>query len=560
MCWYLSSKLNLNEIFINLKMKNIYLLSFTIALLLLNKSYAQIGINSTNTAPAVSAMLDVSSTNKGMLIPRMTTAQRLAIASPTNGLSVYDTDLLNFWFYNGTSWQSQLTVANNLWLANGTNIYNNNSGNIGIGINLPTFGLDVRKQSGSLFSTQTGASSQNTVRILKDLLPTEPNTTTSALSVETSSTNGGIFAKTNSGIGIKSLTVSGQSIWAETFSGTGIIALSNSGTAVQASSESSLAVSASSTSGTAIFGSSVSGNGVGASSNSNHAISGFSFSPMHAGVYGQSTTNIGVHGSSDIIGVYGFSAGGTAISGLSTIGYAIKGQSSSATAIYGISETGIGIFGISTSKQGVVGQSTTSYGVEGASSEKAGVRGTSASGEGVIGNSFSGIGVIGYSSSSFGLSGNSIGNTGIYGQSGLGKSLHIEKKLGSSGITALMENLEPTNTSTLLQLNQNSTGTALLVNTSSTTGIELLNSSIKVSGTNKMAFQVISTGATSVIIPNTGFANSLTDIILVTHKLVATTIPIPVYVLSDGTNWRIHAENGSAIPAGEVFNVLVFKQ
>lgn len=39
-------------------------------------------INSTGTSPDASAMLDVQSTAKGMLIPRMTTAQRTAIASP----------------------------------------------------------------------------------------------------------------------------------------------------------------------------------------------------------------------------------------------------------------------------------------------------------------------------------------------------------------------------------------------------------------------------------------------------------------------------------------------
>ena len=61
-------------------------------------------INSTGAAPATSAMLDVSATDKGMLVPRMTSAQRTAIASPASGLLVFDTDTGGFWFYNGTIW------------------------------------------------------------------------------------------------------------------------------------------------------------------------------------------------------------------------------------------------------------------------------------------------------------------------------------------------------------------------------------------------------------------------------------------------------------------------
>ena len=65
---------------------------------------AQIAINTNAAAPNASAMLDISSTNKGMLIPRMTSAQRTAIVSPANGLMVYDTDVKSFWFYNGAVW------------------------------------------------------------------------------------------------------------------------------------------------------------------------------------------------------------------------------------------------------------------------------------------------------------------------------------------------------------------------------------------------------------------------------------------------------------------------
>jgi hypothetical protein len=50
------------------------------------------------------AMLQIDSTTKGFLPPRMTNAQRLAIASPAVGLIVYDTTLLALFQYNGTTW------------------------------------------------------------------------------------------------------------------------------------------------------------------------------------------------------------------------------------------------------------------------------------------------------------------------------------------------------------------------------------------------------------------------------------------------------------------------
>jgi len=61
-------------------------------------SNAQIGIGT--TAPNPSSVLDVVSTSQGMLTPRMTTLQRSAIASPADGLLVYDTDLKTFYHFS----------------------------------------------------------------------------------------------------------------------------------------------------------------------------------------------------------------------------------------------------------------------------------------------------------------------------------------------------------------------------------------------------------------------------------------------------------------------------
>lgn len=56
------------------------------------------------TAPDASSILELVSTTKGMLFPRMTTTQRNAIVSPATGLMVYDTILGALYYYNGTVW------------------------------------------------------------------------------------------------------------------------------------------------------------------------------------------------------------------------------------------------------------------------------------------------------------------------------------------------------------------------------------------------------------------------------------------------------------------------
>ena len=63
------------------------------------------------TTPASSAVLDVTSTTKGLLFPRMTTTQINAIASPAAGLVVYNTTLAVLCFYDGTGWKKVTHTA-----------------------------------------------------------------------------------------------------------------------------------------------------------------------------------------------------------------------------------------------------------------------------------------------------------------------------------------------------------------------------------------------------------------------------------------------------------------
>lgn len=80
-------------------MKKILLAIF---FLIINLSlYSQVGINTTTIDE--SAMLQIDATNRGLLIPRMTSTQRLAITNPATGLLVYDLTLHQLYQNAGTS-------------------------------------------------------------------------------------------------------------------------------------------------------------------------------------------------------------------------------------------------------------------------------------------------------------------------------------------------------------------------------------------------------------------------------------------------------------------------
>ncbi|MBK8522052.1 MAG: hypothetical protein IPL54_14685 [Chitinophagaceae bacterium] len=134
-------------------MKRKYLLTtFAIFFYYLPVTAQSFSINTDGSSANASAILDVKSTAKGMLIPRMTMINRNAIAAPATGLLIYQTDNTpGFYYYNGSVWVSVTTSTNNLWLQNGNHIYNSNSGNVGIGVNNPVAGLHVA-DSAVLFS------------------------------------------------------------------------------------------------------------------------------------------------------------------------------------------------------------------------------------------------------------------------------------------------------------------------------------------------------------------------------------------------------------------------
>jgi hypothetical protein len=94
---------------------------YIILLFFVTKTVAQTGIGT--TTPDVSAKLDITSTNKGFLVPRMTNVQRSAITSPANGLMVYQTDgVIGFYVNTGTSTTPVWLRVNTDWTKTGNDI------------------------------------------------------------------------------------------------------------------------------------------------------------------------------------------------------------------------------------------------------------------------------------------------------------------------------------------------------------------------------------------------------------------------------------------------------
>ncbi len=88
-------------------MKKVLIIILLITLGRFQNSQAQnIGINANGALPDSKAMLDVSSTNSGLLIPRMTTAQRDSILLPPNALQVYNTSTKALNIYNNDRWET----------------------------------------------------------------------------------------------------------------------------------------------------------------------------------------------------------------------------------------------------------------------------------------------------------------------------------------------------------------------------------------------------------------------------------------------------------------------
>ncbi len=145
-----------------------YILLLLCIIILQTQLNAQIGISATNSPPNASAMLDVSSTTKGLLPPRMTSAQRIAIPTPADGLIVFDTDTKTLWNRQNGVWVNLLAggVGSGPWSLSGNSVFVNNTNRVGINTANPSADLEVDGGGGLLISdpyTVTTSPPTNTI-------------------------------------------------------------------------------------------------------------------------------------------------------------------------------------------------------------------------------------------------------------------------------------------------------------------------------------------------------------------------------------------------------------
>ncbi|HEY3386105.1 MAG TPA: hypothetical protein VGK46_06330 [Saprospiraceae bacterium] len=229
-------------------------------------------------APHASALLDISSTTKGALLPRMTSAQRTTIPTPATGLMVYDTDLSKLYFYNGSSWNA---VAGNG------------------GFTLPYEG--TVNVAGAAFRVNNNGG-----------VAIEGNSTSSF----------GVDARSTTGHGLNALSYSGHGVMASSTTNSAVFAFTNNDLPTISATNSNGA-------GVAIKG----------SSGLHHAVLGVSGGLAKSGVRGEATgasgagvfgtasqaTGIGVYGNvTSGIGVYGFATTGTGMRASSGTGLALE--------------------------------------------------------------------------------------------------------------------------------------------------------------------------------------------------------------------------------------------
>ncbi len=104
--------------------------------------FSQVAVNNNGNAADPSAMLDIQSTTKGVLIPRMTATQRDAIGSPAQGLMIYVTDDSAFYYYTQNVWRKVGNGAS-AWTEKNGVIYTDSLHHIVIGSNTTSATFEV---------------------------------------------------------------------------------------------------------------------------------------------------------------------------------------------------------------------------------------------------------------------------------------------------------------------------------------------------------------------------------------------------------------------------------
>ena len=307
-----------------------------------------VAINNDGSSATGSAMLDVKSTTKGFMMPRVTSAQRTAIASPVLGLLVFDTDTKTLWAHDGNSWknlytsgggltlpfsQTVNTATSALQIANegtGAAIEGSSSAQFGIGMTAKTTG----EGGWGLFAFSNGAGSQS-IRSYAD------NGTAFHGENNNPANTNTLMNLLNKGAGITSRF---QLANTSSAAANVLIAGNHLGNQLKvyqtnaANTEAAVSIENSGT-GIGIEATSTTGDGVIGTSNTGYGIKGVTNTALgKAGVHGQNNGTagsgvVGVSNAANTQGVYGSSENGTAVRAITISGTALKGNSVSGYAL-----------------------------------------------------------------------------------------------------------------------------------------------------------------------------------------------------------------------------------
>jgi hypothetical protein len=134
-------------------------------------AFAQnVGVNGDGTPPDVSAMLDIKSTDKGVLIPRMTQSERNNITNPATGLLVFQTDNTAGFYYNSGTPGSPVWVM----ISNATNLEGTQNGVlVGQGVGTPSTFSAASTNANQVLATPTAGGAPTWVDPITTLTTTD---------------------------------------------------------------------------------------------------------------------------------------------------------------------------------------------------------------------------------------------------------------------------------------------------------------------------------------------------------------------------------------------------
>jgi hypothetical protein len=314
----------------------------------LQTANAQMGVNSTGAVPNAAAMLDVRSSDKGFLMPRMTTTQRNAMPAIADGLMIYNTTTAEIEVYRGLfGWQTASRMGVPFTVTGSTVGGIVQASNTGSG-----FGMQVNAASGTgvlgISSTGIGVYGQGDQGVIGNGVTT---------GVEGTSGSGtGIFGSSSTFRGVwgRGLTT-GDGVYGDATSGNAVRGVATTGTGVRGTGSQGVYGDGTTT---GVFGTTTSGTGVFGRSDSFRGVWGRGITTGD-GVYGDASTGKGVYGltSSTGIGVFGSAtAGGTGVQGISISGNGGYFQSDSYRGIEAYSLSNYAILASNTSASVPVAQ------------------------------------------------------------------------------------------------------------------------------------------------------------------------------------------------------------